>query len=525
MVGRTSITSILVRIIFRTFNLLALLLFKLIYRGKKEEIPPITDLNLLEPAVSLATKIRSKKLRATDLIQSYINRIKEVQPIINAVADNRFVEAMEEARKVDELIHSGQKTEKELAEEKPFLGVPFTLKHSIAVKGMSFTSGFVPRKDVKATEDAGIVTLLKNAGAIPLINTNTSQLCMWWESSNNLYGTTNNPYDTSRTVGGSSGGEGAIIASAASVIGVGSDIAGSIRIPSFYNGIFGHKPSKGITPLTGKFPVGEGDLCDFLSTGPMCRYATDLLPLMKIMAGSNISRLKLDTRVDLKDVKFYYVEELCRPFLQPLTKDMKEAQKKVINYIEFSHKSKPTKVKLEKMNYAVEMWTQKAKSAKAPTFSSELACRKGEINLFFEFLKWFLLCSSNTLPALSLALYEKLTPEVDSEGHSYYMSMFTDIKNELKDLLEDNCVLIMPSFPEPAPYHFHSILKPMGIYYTCLFNALGLPVTQCPLGLNNTGLPLGVQIVSGMYNDHLSMAVAVDLEKAFGGWVSPSPIL
>lgn len=525
MAGSSSIVWSLVRIIFRVVNLLTSLLFKLIYRGKKEEIPPITDLHLLEPAVSLATKIRTKKLKATDLLQSYIKRIKDVQPVINAMVDHRFPEAMEEARKVDELIASGQKTEKELEEEKPLLGIPFTLKHSIAVKGMSYTSGYVPRKDYRATEDAGIVTLLRNAGAIPLINTNTSQMCMWWESSNNLFGTTNNPYDTCRTVGGSSGGEGAIIASAASVFGVGSDIAGSIRIPSFYNGIFGHKPSKDITPLTGKFPVAEGDLSSFLSTGPMCRYATDLLPLMKIMAGSNISRLKLDTRIYWKDIKVYYVEELHRPFLQPLSRDLKEAQKEVLTYLEYSHNIKPIKIKLEKMNYALEIWTQKAKATGQPTFSSELAGRKGEINLFVEFVKWCLWCSNNTLPALALAVFEKVTPGLESESHSFYINMFTDIRNELNDLLEENCVLITPSFPEPAPYHYHSILKPFSVYYTCLFNVLGLPVTQCPLGLNGQGLPLGIQVVSGLYNDHLTIALAVELEKAFGGWVSPSPIL
>lgn len=101
------------------------------------------------------------------------------------------------------------------------------------------------RKGKTAPEDSDAVAMMRKAGAIPLAVTNVSELCMWWESSNNLYGRTNNPYDTTRIVGGSSGGEGSLITAAGTPFGIGSDIGGSIRLPSFFNGIFGHKPSKG----------------------------------------------------------------------------------------------------------------------------------------------------------------------------------------------------------------------------------------------------------------------------------------
>jgi len=114
----------------------------------------------------------------------------------------------------------------------------------IIFEGMVFSAGLYARKDVKGTKNAEATQCMCDAGAILLATTNTSELAMWWESHNYVHGRSKNPYDTSRIVGGSSGGEGAVLAAAASPMGLGSDIGGSIRMPAFFNGIFGHKPSK-----------------------------------------------------------------------------------------------------------------------------------------------------------------------------------------------------------------------------------------------------------------------------------------
>lgn len=123
---------------------------------------------------------------------------------------------------------------------------------------------------------------LQYLGGIPLAVTNVSEICMWWESSNKIYGQTRNPYNTTRIVGGSSGGEGALIAAAGSPWGIGSDIGGSIRMPAFFNGIFGHKPTFGLISNQGQFPDAQGNLSKFLTTGPMCRFAEDLVPMFKV---------------------------------------------------------------------------------------------------------------------------------------------------------------------------------------------------------------------------------------------------
>ena len=135
-------------------------------------------------------------------------------------------------------------------------------------------------------------------GAIPIAVTNVSELCMWYESSNLIHGRTDNAYHQGRIVGGSSGGEGCLISTGASVFGIGSDIGGSIRMPCFFNGIFGHKGTTGVTSNAGQFPEAKKGGAAFLSTGPMCRYATDLLPMFKVMAKpEELPKLKLDEKV------------------------------------------------------------------------------------------------------------------------------------------------------------------------------------------------------------------------------------
>lgn len=168
-------------------------------------------------------------------MKAYISRIEEVNPIINAVVDNRFEDAIRDAQYVDKLVASGKKSEDELAAETPFLGVPYTTKECFNTKGNAYyvrlppsancrkflklhkfilvglglhrCAGLVASKDFIAEEDAPAIQLMKNAGAILLGVTNTSELCMWWESQNKVYGRTCNPYKTTRIVGGSSGTE------------------------------------------------------------------------------------------------------------------------------------------------------------------------------------------------------------------------------------------------------------------------------------------------------------------------------
>lgn len=147
----------------------------------------------------------------------------QVNPILNAVVDGPFEEALVLASEIDSKLERGGYSEQELA-LKPFLGVPFTTKDSTSVKGKLHTLGLVSRRNVRATEDAECVRLLKEAGAIIIATSNIPEVNKWVESRNYVIGQTNNPYDTRRTVGGSSGGEAALVASCATAFGLGFKI-------------------------------------------------------------------------------------------------------------------------------------------------------------------------------------------------------------------------------------------------------------------------------------------------------------
>ena len=174
-------------------------------------------------ATTLASKIRRLEITVEELLQVFIERIKSVNSSINAVVADRFIDALAEAREIDEMLREMTEDQRmNLKEVKPFLGVPFTAKESFALTGLPNSGGLVARKDLTATEDAVVVRRLRQAGAIPVGVSNCSELCMWWESANRVYGRTCNPFNKSKIVGGSSGGEGAVIGAAGSVFGVGS---------------------------------------------------------------------------------------------------------------------------------------------------------------------------------------------------------------------------------------------------------------------------------------------------------------
>ncbi|CAL1260759.1 unnamed protein product [Larinioides sclopetarius] len=175
------------------------------YCGKGRVVPNVKNPLLLKSATKLAEEIREGKLRSEDVVQAYMDRILEVEPYINATVDRCFLPAMEEARKVDSLIASGEYTKEELAESKPLLGVPFTVKVLLKVKGLRCTGGSLLYADLKAEEDSPSVALMKKAGAIVIATTNSAEMGMDFETNNLIHGKTCNPFDTNRTSGGSSG--------------------------------------------------------------------------------------------------------------------------------------------------------------------------------------------------------------------------------------------------------------------------------------------------------------------------------
>ncbi|XP_062359043.1 fatty-acid amide hydrolase 2 isoform X1 [Cinclus cinclus] len=497
-------------------------------RAAPRAVPPPRRALLLLSARRLAELLRARQVTCIEVVEAYVERIKEVNPLINAVVKDRFEEALQEAQQVDKLLSEGPGDDC-LEEKFPLLGVPITVKEAFSLYGMPNTSGLVNRRNVIATSDAAVVSRLKQAGAIPLGVTNCSELCMWYESSNRVYGRTNNPYDLQRIVGGSSGGEGSVLAAACSIIGVGSDIGGSIRMPAFFNGVFGHKPTTGVVPNDGQFPNAVGVRSSYLCTGPMCRYAEDLEPVLRVMAGPGVSKLKLNEKVLLEKIKFLCMDhDGGSIFVSPVDKEILQAQKKVVEHLESDLGVQVQHVAIHKMKYSFQIWSammssKDSEGQEAQRFTDLLGDHGKPVWPLWELMKWLVGMSSHTLPAIALGLTEKLV-NLNLSGKAKLVSMGKSLQEEMEALLGPDGVLLYPSHPTIAPKHHSPICMPFNFAYTAIFNVLGLPVTQCPLGLGSEGLPLGIQLVAAAYNDHLTLAVAQYLEKAFGGWVLPGKV-
>ncbi|XP_041354859.1 fatty-acid amide hydrolase 2-A-like [Gigantopelta aegis] len=518
-----SVTRCVLTMIGCVMNPIINLMYSFIYQYDKRSVPPIKDPVLCQSAMALAKKIRSRELKAVDVMGLFIARVNEVNPLTNAVVADRFNEAIEEAVKVDTMLDEGNVSDKFSEKNAPLLGVPLSVKEAFAVKGMPNSSGLVARRNFIANFDAVAVAKLRAAGAIPFVMTNTSELCMWLESANNVYGRTRNPYNLSRIVGGSSGGEGCNISSGAAVIGIGSDIGGSIRMPCFFNGIYGHRSSRGSVSNEGQHPPATAGQQVLLSTGPMCRYSEDLLPMLKLMSG-NPPELKLDELVDVKTLQFFTMEDDTGSlFLSNVDPQLKACQQKAVDYLEESLGVSVTRVGIRRMKYSLEMWSSKMATAHGTPFASLMAEETGSVNCATELLKWVVGRSDHTLPAIGLGLVEKLDYLRESY-HPKFLDMLEKLELKLQEMLGDNGVLLYPTHPVIAPYHNQPLLTPFNFAYTGIFNALGLPVTQCPVGLSKEGLPVGFQIVGSMNGDRQTIAVARHVEEGLGGWVPPGAV-
>ena len=257
-------------------DLLSDLSFQIIScRSSRRGLPRVTSELLLCSAVSLAGQIRRRERSSEEVVTACIDRIKEVNSLINAVVDQRFEAALEEARKCDRIISSlSEPALAQISVEQPLLGVPFSTKEGIAVSGLHQSYGLVSRRDQIASQDASAVRQLRRAGAIPLCVTNVSEVGCWWDSANCLYGLTSNPHSLSHSPGGSSGGEAALQAAAGISISLGSDTGGSVRTPAAFCGLFGHKPTPQTVSTSGSYIHDLHDEDTTLQTlGPICRFA------------------------------------------------------------------------------------------------------------------------------------------------------------------------------------------------------------------------------------------------------------
>jgi amidase len=272
---------------------------------------------VVETAVSLLERLRARELSAVELLDAHLADVERLNPEYNIVVAQDRDRARAEARAVDEARARGD-------ELGALAGLPMTIKDSIEVTGMRTTCGVTWLRDHVPERDADSVTLLRNAGAVIYGKTNLATFAADWQSYNDVYGLTRNPWNPERTVGGSSGGSAAAVAAGLAPLELGTDIGGSIRVPSHFCGVYGHKPSYGAVPLRGHIPPPPGGLYEVPLgvMGPLARSGKDLSLELDVLTRSQTR----DER-DLSDLRIgtffgYTVDDAYRRELESFIADL-----------------------------------------------------------------------------------------------------------------------------------------------------------------------------------------------------------
>jgi fatty acid amide hydrolase 2 len=466
-------------------------------------------------ATELAALIRSGETTSSDVVEAHIEVLERIENL-NALAVERFDLAREEAAAADARIKAGE------SDLPPLHGVPMTVKEMFGVDGMPNTGGYPHRRKFRPTADAPVVARMRAAGAIILGLGNTCGFLIWIESNNPLYGRVSCAYDPARTAGGSSGGDGAIVGSGGAPVALGSDLGGSIRIPAFFNGVFGHLPSPGLVPLTGHFPMPDGELRRRLSPGPLTRRSEDLMPVLRIIAGPDGADPYVEDQ-PLGDPAGVAIEGLSvvlatHASTVPLRPVLRDAIDRAADGLE-QRGATVRRAPFKEMRWALAQFgaTVAAEidllnSWEKITASTKPGGRSGRAPLAVRG------------PAALLKVAESAPIRtVRTRAARRLVDSAQRAQDTLAETIGDG-VLLYPPFPRLVPKHRHTIAQPWLATNTAIFNLYGLPATQVPLGLGDKGLPLGVQVVAGAGRDHVAIAVARELEDLFGGWVDPRDI-
>jgi len=231
-------------------------------------------------ALQLAAAIRAREVSSRELLDHYVARIERLNPRLNAVVTLDVEGARRAADAADAALARGETPG-------PLCGVPMTVKDTFETAGLRSTAAYEPWRDHVPAADATAVARLRAAGVVVFGKTNVPSLAADWQTYNALFGTTNNPWDLTRTPGGSSGGAAAAVAAGLTALEVGSDIGGSIRVPAHWTGVCGHKPTHGIVPQRGHLPGPPGTLAepDLNVCGPLARSVDDLELALDVLAG------------------------------------------------------------------------------------------------------------------------------------------------------------------------------------------------------------------------------------------------
>ena len=471
-------------------------------------------------AVELAQSIKAKEVSSLELTDMYISRVEKYDEAINAVVVKDFERGRESARQADADLAAGNIAG-------PLHGVPMTIKEAYDIAGLPTTWGVPELKDNIATEDSDTVARFKKAGAFFFGKTNVPFNLADFQSFNDIYGTTNNPWNLERTPGGSSGGSAAALAAGLTGLEAGSDIGGSIRNPAHFCGIYGHKPTWGIVSDRGHSPPGQLAPADIAVVGPMARSAEDLKDSMDTVAGAGRTdavgwqlNLPAPRKTNLKDFKVA---------LWPTDQRAPVAQ-------EISDRVQSIGDSLAKLGATV----------------SDTA--RPEINLDESFdvynsLLWGVM-SAGTPEEEKAAMREALQGlDPDDQSMQALLIRYSvqehgewAINNNKRFFLRqvwqsffnDWDILICPqmattAFPHDQGEYLERTItvdnEPQDyfqqIFWAGLITVSHLPCTVFPTGLSKDGLPIGLQAVGGEFHDYTTIEFSRLVTQESGGFVPP----
>ena len=482
-------------------------------------------------ATRLAELIAKGDFSSQEVVQAHIDRIHEVNPPINAIVQRAFDDAITRARVADMELARGEPLG-------PLHGVPLTIKDCFETKGIVTTNGIPELKTYVPSKDATVVSRLRKAGGIVIGKTNVPELSYFGVTDNLVYGRTNNPHDVSRSPGGSSGGEAAIIAAGGSPAGIGSDIGGSIRVPSHYCGIAGLKPTSGRVPSTGKLFGFSPLIWNWNAIGPMSRHVDDLQLLLEVIAGpdgldpsTTPMPLGDPSRVDMAALKVAYFT--CDEYSQA-SEATARAVMDAVNVLK-DLGAKASEERPAHLTEALDIWEYR----QTPWFNQ--ATRQ----LFQEYAK---LAGTEVADkhhfwmeyAFELVDHERSQGWDKPEKQLGLARAEQSYRERMHRFMNRFDAIICPVENNPAPPHtnekslfsipFEKLIdtvKHTSGDYTTPFNITGWPVAvvRCGTSPEPEELPIGVQIVSKSWREDVVLAIAKQLEQRLGGWKPPKRLV
>jgi Asp-tRNA(Asn)/Glu-tRNA(Gln) amidotransferase A subunit family amidase len=436
----------------------------------------------------IAALIRRREVSPVEVAEAHLERIAGLNPELNAIV-RLAPDVIERAREAERAVMSGETVG-------ALHGIPLTIKDTIDTAGLRTTSGSVMRSEHVPERDAPAVARLKAAGAIILGKTNPAEMAMDYTADNPVFGRTNHPQDPNLTPGGSSGGEAVAIATHMSPGGLGSDLAGSVRIPAHFCGICGLKPTTGRVPGEGQFPPSSGPYSLGAVIGPMARRAGDLRVLLSVLSRKQQEPPNLrGSRVA------WYTDDGVAPVTEETAHAVAAAAQALSEAGLIAEEQRPPHV--ERGN---ELWLKLFSRASVVQLRKVYAGRERDGG---SFVSWRLATADDNPP-----------PTLDEYIASW---MERDrLREELLRWMETTPVVISPVGATPA--YAHDTLKvtvrgsTMGTFrafsYAQTFNVFDLPAVVVPAGRSKAGLPIGVQIVGRPFAEEMVLAAAEIVEKA-----------